>query len=149
MHKFINSLGTIEVVRELKAIRISISGSGNMQAYAETLRMAHSFANLHHLNSYLLVKDQFEDISCDQFYGLADDWLHVLEQHFSRNALGKAKVALLVNRNSFLELSEIMHKAQQTAPQTYYHVGFDLFYTIAKAHDFLLLPKKNVHYQSL
>lgn len=137
MIKFINSLATIEVNKKLEAIQIAFRSSGTVHHYLETLRMATSFASLHGVTSYLLVKNQFDDISYRQFYNIIEDWLHLLDQNFNRKCLSRARVALLANHNSFIELSKIMHRSHRTSPKDYFHVLFDLFFDKQKACNFL------------
>lgn len=149
MLKFINSIATIEVNKALEAVQISLKSGGSIDCYVETLRIAASFANLHHISSYFLVKDEFEDITCRQFHAVIEDWLHLLEQHFNRKSSGKTKVAIRVNRDAFLELSKLRYQTQQTTPVSYYHVACDLFYADNKAHSFLISDVVHAPYLSI
>lgn len=136
MLKFINSLGTIEVNKDIEAIQLTFTGSGTTHHYFETLRMASSFANLHSINTYLLIKNEFIDVNCQQFYDMVENWLHWLDQNFNRKYSHKSKVALLINHTPFIELSNIIHESHRKS-QDYFHVLLDLFCDKEKAYHFL------------
>lgn len=144
MLKFINSLATIEVNKALEAIQVTFRGSaGTIHQYLETLRMATSFANLHSLNKYLLVKDGFDDVSCQQFCSLMEDWLYLVNANFNQLSLRKVKVALLANQDSYKQLSE------HISPKYYLYELFAFFSDEEKAFSYLQANPVNKVHQSI
>lgn len=147
MLKFINRLATIEVNNEIEAIQVVFRGSGTVQHYLETLRMSISFAKLHSINAYLLIKNEFDDVSCQQFYSIIEDWLHLVDEDFNQLSLNKVRVALLTNQNSYKELSE--RASCQPSPKDYIDELFALFSEKEKARNFLLAKPVKKSYQSI
>lgn len=143
MLKFINSLATIEVNKEVEAIQVTFRSSGTVHQYLETLRMATSFASLHSLNKYLLVKDEFDDVSCQQFCGLMEDWLSLVNENFSQLNLPKVKVGLLANQDSCKQLSEYI------SPRYYLYELFAFFSDEKKAFSYLQTNPVNKIHQSI
>lgn len=137
MHKIINSVAVIEVNKAIGAVEIHMRGYGCVHQYADILKMATNIAHLHRVKNYLLVKTHFEDIDYHQFYQVAASWLSLLDQRLSHQCIKKAKVAIVVQRDVFLPLSSIIHKAQNALPKDYEHLRFDLFYAYHKALGFL------------
>ncbi len=146
MFKFINNVALIEVNKTLEAVQITFRDSGDITQYIETLRMANSFANLHHCHAYLMIKNSFKDIGAEQFYRLLTHWLQAMEQNFDQHFSGSAQVALLTPQDTFLTFTNIM-RSTQTKP--YYHVSFDLFHTSKAAHLFLQPNPIKVNFHSL
>lgn len=147
MLKFINSLATIEINKEIEAIQVVFSGSGTMQHYLETLRVATSFASLHSTHTYLLVKNEFNDINCQQFYSMMENWLHRIDEGFDLSRLHKVRVALLTNQGSYKQLCE--RESYQTSSKDYFYELFAFFSDEKKACSFLLAKPTNKSYQSV
>lgn len=94
MLKFINSLAIIEINEEIDAVQITFRGTGSAREYSETLGMAASFANMHRLSSFLLIKEQFEDLSETYFQTIVQHWLSLLLKR-SPEEVSKVRVAVL------------------------------------------------------
>lgn len=137
MHKLINTVAVIGINTAVEAVEVNLKGYGGVQQYVETMKMATHFAHLHKIKNYLLAKHHFDDINYHQFFQVAEQWLSFLDQHLSRQCMRKTKVAIVVSRDVFLELSSVIHKAQKALPRAYEHLCFDLFYAYHKAVVFL------------
>lgn len=133
----INTVAVIEVNKAIEAVEVNLKGYGCVHQYVETLRMATHFAHLHRIKDYLLVKDHFGDINYDQFYQVVENWLSFLDQHLNRQYIKKIKVAIVVQRDVFLPLCSVIHKAEKALPKVYDYLCFDLFYAYHKALGFL------------
>ena len=147
MFKFINNLAIVEFNKDLGFIRVTFIDAGSVQQYLETIRIAISFAKLHHISSFLIIKKAYQNINTGELDRMLGDWLALLEQNLSRDNIDTVRLALLVNSASFSELSEAVARRQFS--EKYAHLLFDLFFTDQQAIGFLESTPVNITCQGV
>lgn len=74
MHKFINSLAHTEYNKDGAAVEIDFNGFGSMQIYYQTMEIAASLVMIRKQNLWLLVKEDFQDLSAHLFFNFLKNW---------------------------------------------------------------------------
>jgi hypothetical protein len=74
MHKFINSLAHTEYNKDGAAVEIDFNGFGSMQIYYQTMEIAASLVMLRKQNLWVLVKEDFQDLSAPHFFNFLKNW---------------------------------------------------------------------------
>ncbi len=135
MLKFINSLATIEINQKVEAIQLTFNNSGSLDQYPETMNIAVGFAKMHRVSSYLLVKEQFNDISSTHFHALVQQWLLVLGERSVKRPSVHIKVALLTNAHICQQLADATLVFSRILP--YAHLSFTCHSDHTNAYRFL------------
>lgn len=107
MHRFTNSLARTEFKKEITAVEIDFQGFGSMQVYYQTLEIAAKLVMLSKKNCWLLVKNDFDDMSAYQFLTFLDSWFNQPSyKECAKVCEEAAKVALLTHNTNLPMLRE-------------------------------------------
>ncbi len=137
MHRFINSLAHTEYHKDLAAVEVDFNGFGSMQIYYQTMEIAASLVMLRKQNLWLLVKEDFQELSATDFLNFLKNWFkHPAFLECGTECKHRCRVAIVTHPSCLGQLKRA-YNSEEFLNQIPHDIVFGVFANKVAASAFL------------